>query len=324
MSIVATLKEIPRQPLVAALGILMALGGFVWLLSVPQEGDPNFDEHVAHPAYTTAHPRVYFDEGHWDVALYKPFANLIRNDGYSVELKKGAVTRAALAGYDVLLLANVLGFKQGVKQIPGVRHYLQGDAFSAEECTAIRDWVQEGGSLLLVSDYAPTSKSAGRLSREFGVTMRNGWAVEPKSHDPATGRWGFLLFTRENGQLLNHAITRGRDSSERLNKILTFTGQALDYPSNATPVLKLSSEAREYPYHEGSAVKESVSAANTAQGVALEFGKGRVVVLGEAAVLTSVVARASGTTFHFGMSYPDCDDRQLALNIMHWLSRALN
>jgi hypothetical protein len=43
------------------------------------------------------------------------------------------------------------------------------------------------------------------------------------------------------------------------------------------------------------------SAAGAAQGVALVSELGRVVVLGEATMLTSVLVRANGSTQHFGM-----------------------
>jgi hypothetical protein len=65
---------------------------------------------------------------------------------------------------------------------------------------------------------------------------------------------------------------------------------------------------------------KEVSAAGRAQGVALELGKGRVVVISEAAALTAQVASRG---FRFGMNVPGIDNRQLALNIMHWLSGAL-
>jgi hypothetical protein len=64
-------------------------------------------------------------------------------------------------------------------------------------------------------------------------------------------------------------------------------------------------------------------AAGRAQGAALEFGKGRVVVLGEAAQLSTQVARESGD-FKMGMNVPGIDNRQMALNILPWLSRALD
>ncbi len=60
-----------------------------------------------------------------------------------------------------------------------------------------------------------------------------------------------------------------------------------------------------------------VSAAGRCQGLAFVHGKGRVVVLGEAGVL-SAQFMANGQPF--GMNDPGNDSRQLSLNIMHWLS----
>ena len=66
--------------------------------------------------------------------------------------------------------------------------------------------------------------------------------------------------------------------------------------------------------------KTKVSAAGRAQGIALKFGKGRVVVLGEAAMLTAQLAGPEKAPFG-GLNVPGIDNKQLALNIMHWLSR---
>ncbi len=66
---------------------------------------------------------------------------------------------------------------------------------------------------------------------------------------------------------------------------------------------------------------EGVPATGYAQAVGLQFGKGRIVILGEAAMLT---AQLDGKTKKpFGMNVPGIDNRQLALNIMHWLSKLL-
>ena len=48
----------------------------------------------------------------------------------------------------------------------------------------------------------------------------------------------------------------------------------------------------------------------------MPFGNGRVVVFGEAAMLTA-------QNINFGMNYPGTDDRQLTLNVMHWLTGLL-
>jgi hypothetical protein len=64
-----------------------------------------------------------------------------------------------------------------------------------------------------------------------------------------------------------------------------------------------------------------VSAAGRAQGIVMKFGKGRAVFLGEAAMLSAQLAGPDQRKF--GMNRPGIDNRQLALNIMHWLSRLL-
>jgi len=70
-----------------------------------------------------------------------------------------------------------------------------------------------------------------------------------------------------------------------------------------------------------SQTKTTQSAAGRVQGLAMKFGKGRVVVLGEAGMLSAQIDNKGRV---FGMNYPNVDNRQFALNIMHWLSRLLN
>ena len=69
----------------------------------------------------------------------------------------------------------------------------------------------------------------------------------------------------------------------------------------------------------------SVSVTGRAQGLAMSFGEGRFVALGEAGFLTAQVVRLSdGTETPFGLNVPGNDNRQLVLNIMHWLSGLLD
>ena len=48
----------------------------------------------------------------------------------------------------------------------------------------------------------------------------------------------------------------------------------------------------------------------------MPFDKGRVVVFGEAAMLTA-------QNKNFDLNYPGTDDRQLVLNVIHWLTGLL-
>jgi hypothetical protein len=97
--------------------------------------------------------------------------------------------------------------------------------------------------------------------------------------------------------------------------VTTFVGQSLRGPSDGTALLKLADTAMDLLPD-----RRSVSAAGGAQAIALTVGKGRVVVFGEAAALTAQVSIRGKS----GMSFPGSDNRQLALNVMHWLAGVLN
>lgn len=314
-----------KLPLI--LTVVVVAGLLLWLQWPQQEADPAFDTRVAQPAFTAAGLRVYFDEGHYNVhksgGRYKPFADLLRADGFIVEPHDSRVTRGDLEGYKVLVIANALGFRgaaQAVANNFGLEKQLslEADAFTPEECRAVREWVNDGGSLLLIADHAPAGAAARQLAREFGVEMTNWYAEDGVHHDPESGHWGNLVFSRENGLLLDHPVTQGRSDAERVERVVTFVGQTLKAPAGA--FLKFSPEAIEYPYRD-SPDDSFRRVPDGTQGVALEFGRGRVVILGEAAMLTSQVVGAGRETVRLGMDYPGCDNRQLALNILHWLSR---
>ncbi|TCJ18631.1 hypothetical protein EPD60_03785 [Flaviaesturariibacter flavus] len=59
-----------------------------------------------------------------------------------------------------------------------------------------------------------------------------------------------------------------------------------------------------------------LSPGTAAQGLALNAGKGRAVVLGEAALLGAQLNRDGSKV---GMNY-NPGNRQLALNLLHWLA----
>ena len=272
-----------------------------------QKADLAYDTSVANPAYTALHPKVLFDEAHNNFhtadGRYKPFTNLIRNDGYIVEQNKKSFTKESLAGYSVLVISNAKG---------KVEKYLS--AFDEEECDAVRDWVENGGSLLLIADHYPMGSAAQPLATRFGVTMGNG-SVEDSVHFEGSPQWKLLK---------PHPITEGRNSSEQIQKVVVFTGQSLKGTADAHVLLELSSSAME-------TIPDSIWKADgktytrfqgpypiqdKCMGLAMNVGRGRVVILGEAACITA----QSDDTGKFGMNVPGNDNRQFALNVMHWLS----
>jgi hypothetical protein len=140
------------------------------------------------------------------------------------------------------------------------------------------------------------------------------------------------VFSADNGLLRDHPIVQGRNSSERIQRVLTFTGQSILGPPGAVSFLALSDAATERPAtvptveRNGGDIRVSMeygdpaSAAGRAQAIALELEKGRIVVLGEAGMLRAQRGRGGERV---GMNVPGYDNRQLAINILRWLSRVL-
>jgi len=282
-------------------------------LSQQQEADLTFDASVRNPAYTTTHPKVLFDEAHFNFhtagGRYKPFATLITNDGYVVTSNKNAFVAQSLNGFDVLVIANA-----GAAQ-PGSADRSK-PAFTVAECDAVQEWVRAGGALLLIADHNPAGAAAAILAARFDVDMSKGFTADPINYERVALDASWIQFSRANRNLGDHAITRGRDASERINRVLSFTGQSLKGPKESTALLKLSTQAYDVDDLSNPVKAKLTSAAGRAQALALPFGKGRVVVFGEAAMLTAQER-------NFGMNYPGTDDRQLVLNVMHWLTGLL-
>jgi len=284
-------------------------------VSGQQIADPHFNARVEHPAYTKNYPRVLFDEAHNNfhttTGRYKPFADLIFNDGYHVAVNRKPFAKESLQTFKILVIANALGAEDMDDE------GADSPAFSAEECDAVRDWIRGGGAFLFIADHAPFGAAADILAKRLGVDMSKGFTEDPANADPETKIPSVIVYSRQNHLLADHPVTNGRNDSERVIRIIAFTGQSLKGPEGSDAFMKLADTAVDnIP-----STPKSSSAAGRAQGIAFRFGKGRVIVLGEAGMLTAQVTGSDNRPF--GMNIPDIDNKQLALNIMHWLSGLL-
>jgi hypothetical protein len=306
--------------------LVAAIAGTTLLLSNRERSyDRAFDARVTDPVYRADPPVVLYDEGHRNAQTttegYKPFADLLRSDGYSVRVSKQPFSTSTLQGVSILALVLARGTNETEDDA----------AFSDAEAEAIEAWVRGGGSLLLVTDHWPFGSAAASLAGRFDITMGAGFVQDSTHHEPNRGD-SHLVFSEENGLLLDHPVVGGRNEAERVRRVLTFTGQSVRGPAAAVPFLTLSDTATERPpgppraQRDGGDLRvfmeygDPVSAAGRAQGLALEVEGGRVVVLGEAGMLRAQRERDGALV---GMNVPGYDNRQLALNIVHWLSRAL-
>jgi hypothetical protein len=304
--------------------------------------DPRFDSSVAHPAYNTSHPRVAIDQAHNNFhtrdGLFKPFADLLRNDGYAVEINAAPFSASSLKGMDVLVISNAMGRLENDNNN-------STPAFTKPECDVVYEWVQGGGSLLLIADHAPMGDAAAPLAARFGVTLGNGFVLDVNPDNFADKDPTELVFSDQNHLLGDDAIIRGRNNGERLHKLIAFTGESVTIPHGASALLRLSPTGGEVPtrsateplYDEDAdkakANREAAArkwpVAGRAMAVAFTAGRGRVVVSGEAGMLTAQVFKerdkdgAENLVGRTGMSVPGNDDKQYVLNVMHWLSGTL-
>jgi hypothetical protein len=291
----------------------------------PQQiADPSFNPAIQNRAYPHTHPVVVVDEAHANFhtmgGRYKPFADVLRADGYQVAAGTQTFTKASLASARVLVISNALGSSINESNVGN-----PPAAFTDAECDAVRDWVRGGGSLLLIADHSPFGATAATMAARFGVEMGKGyvWTVEGNNPEPTTT----IAYSRENKSLGDHAITRG------VTRVVAFTGQSLSVPAGATALLKLSTayesagvnaQSDVAAFREGKPTTAR-GVANRAQAIAFDYGKGRVVMTGEAAMFSAQVIRFTDpqgrtTESKMGMNVPGNDNQQFLVNILRWLT----
>ena len=170
----------PFMPVPVAFGLNLAQGEVAVMIErveppaavEVQRADPEFDLAVARPGYPAGGPRVVIDEAHANFhtseGRYRPFAQLIGNDGYVVSPGTEKFSAASLAKGEVLVVANAT--------IDGA----EGTRITEEEADAVLDWVRGGGALLLVTDRPPFGVGSKPLADRFGVNMSLAQTNDPE------------------------------------------------------------------------------------------------------------------------------------------------
>jgi hypothetical protein len=288
-----------------------------WMFS-QQISDTTYNPVIQRPEYGSGKgPVVFIDEGHHNFhtknGRYKAFANLLERDGYNVKAYTGAFGAKELAEGKILVIANALNEKN-------VNDWFlpTPSAFTKAELEVVNKWVQEGGSLFLIADHMPMSGAAKDLAAVFGFECTGGFAFDTISKGPD-------IFTLKEKTLIKSIITTGRDSTESVDQIVTFTGQGFKIPADATPVLILNKNFVNMLPDTAWVFKKETPKFNIggwSQGACKKYGKGKVAVFGEAAMFTAQLAGPG--KIKVGMnSEMATRNYKLLLNIIHWLDGKL-
>jgi hypothetical protein len=279
-----------------------------------QVADSAYSPVIAHPEYSLGNgPVVLIDEGHNNFHTagnrYLPFARLLTRDGYNVGGYTGEFESERLKKVKILVIANALN------AINTENWYLPTpSAFSAVEISVLREWVNSGGSLFLIADHMPMGGAAKELANAFGFIFTNGFAMDTSSAGPA-------FFYRNDNTLLSNTITNGRSDEELVNKIVSFTGQGFRIPDKATSIIKFNNkytllESDTAWIFDSSTKKTSIN--GWSQGAFMEYGKGRLVMFGEAAMFSAQLAGPTKARAGMNADYAE-ENYKLLLNIIHWL-----
>lgn len=282
--------------------------------------DTQFKPPIENPAYPKGGgPVVLIDEAHcnWHTATgrYLPLAELLRRDGYVVRASKSPFGKDALKRGNVLVIANALNERNNNHWVPPYP-----SAFTDEEIQAVRKWVNEGGSLLLIADHLPWPAAANQLAGAFGVHYSPGHALDEKTQAEP------MIFRRSDGLLAEHPITKGRSAKERVDSVATFTGSAFRVDKGGEPLLVFGPGIVSFTptnFWMYQADTPRIPVTGWFQGAVLRVSKGRLAVFGEAAMFSAQVDGPNREPFGMNTTVAK-QNPQFVLNLFHWLSGLLD
>ncbi|MFC1536114.1 hypothetical protein ACFL4H_01950 [Candidatus Neomarinimicrobiota bacterium] len=293
-----------------------------YLLLSQQVADTTYNPIIHNPAYELGKgPVLFIDEGHYNLntknGRYQSFSNLLERDGYNVIEYKSVFNKNELAQGKILVISNALNENVEDWVIPNP------SAFTKSEIDEVRQWVFEGGNLFLIADHMPIADASKALAKAFEFEFTNGFVFDSRtkwnvSRDPT-------IFNLEEKTLIESIITKGRDSTESVKQIASFTGQGFKIPDDATPILIFDENYINLLPDTAWVFDEIATIVNVkgwSQGAYKKYGNGKIIAFGEAAMFTAQLAGPN--KIKAGMNSEVAPENyQLLLNIIHWLDGIL-
>lgn len=286
-------------------------------LAAQQRVDTAFHVKIDKPTFSIGKgPVVMIDQAHSNMhdinekgvhgARYIPFADMLRRDGYVVKPSRVLFDRDSLKNCNILVVSNA--YYQWIDSSESFETW----AFEDREIKELRKWVEEGGSLLLITDKRPFPRCVEALASEFGIITHNGYAFDSRLR----GQGGYI-FKSTDGSLKPHPILQG--PAGKIDSVYTGVGSAFWAPEfepllvfGKTVRSRMPKVALEFPPGTPSILVEGWQ-----QGAVRQLGKGRVAMFGEAGMFTAQIV--GGAPMGLNESYSG-QNPHFILNLMYWLS----
>lgn len=302
-----------------------------------QIGNPCYCPKVTNPAFAFGKgPRVLFDEGHYNFSTINPINNglttgtyyalgeLLKADGFVVDILSGSITSSNLKNYSILILSHALPAPYSTPEA-----FTGRSAYTHDEIAAATEWVKNGGALFINAEHLPFTGAMMHMSQTFGLTL----------DEYALGGFPASSTFRKSTPL--HPIFQGRNAAESISVVPYVAGGSKIKSTTATslfayPPFTLGMHITYEGYETGSGITY-FNASGDVVAATVAFGRGRVAQYTEHATFSSqlidypVDGIADNQYGGLKNHNPNCtlpqgdnlDVTQLVLNTFHWLARVI-
>lgn len=288
-------------------------------------------------------PTVLLDANYqWSGGLVREtLLSALRDEGFQVREREGPFDDIQLRNVDMTIIAGALApendstidvataTQEEILEEVLLRWRLPvRSAFSQSEVAILKDWVEGGGSLMVVTDHMPFPGAVLDLADAFGVRVSNGFVVDLSRLSgfgiEDVSRAGTIPFSREDGTLEVHAITNGLGEGERVHLAVSPAGSAMRLPQGAVSLLTLGpthvSLLPEVAWQFSDSTAREPAEGWSQFGV-FRSGTGRVAFIANLALLAPPEAlESAGVTLPSGIDLAQIQNRQLFVNTLYWLS----
>ena len=148
-----------------------------------------------------------------------------------------------------------------------------------------------GGSLFLIADHMPMAGAAEELAKAFDFEFTNGFVFDSQTNWRVSRTPS--IFSLNEKTLVESAITKGRNSTESVEQIASFTGQAFKIPLDANSILTFNKNYVNMLPDTAWVFDDETTKINVdgwSQGAYKKYGEGKIVVFGEAAMFSAQLA----------------------------------
>jgi hypothetical protein len=278
----------------------------------------------------THHKKILIDEAHntiYSLSYGKETARemlrIMEADGFEIQFTKQLLDSNNLDAFkpDMLVLHGMPNDKivlgDGDK-----KEVIYKSPLSDTETLDIAKYVYNGGSLFLFLSHFPGGSGALPLLEAFSVKFRDGYAYHPNAPGYDCGLCSHFFMTPKNGMVnLDHPVIASRIPQNILPDSIKFLCGAAIFRNPEDNILPFPNNTINFsPTHDGSLDIEE-SSDSYAGMIGFNFGDGRVIVCTDQGIFRSLDLLIDGKKFPVTIHDPACDNADLFLNSIRWLTK---